>query len=89
MVLSTMQQLYSTGSLSSISLAVGDLNKDKRLDLIVVNNDTDTIDVLFGYFQGFPDSTNLFYWRSNPQSVAVGDFEQRHSTRYRCCQFSR
>ncbi|CAF0985813.1 unnamed protein product [Adineta ricciae] len=63
---------YSTGSLSSIMFTIVDLNGDNRLDIIVVSNDTGSIDVLLGYFEGFPDKVT-YSTDSSPTSVVVGD----------------
>ena len=65
--------MYRTGSHSSISVAIGDLNKDHRLDIVVVNNDTGSIDILLGQYEGFLNQTN-YPTGSYPLSVAVGDF---------------
>ena len=48
-----ISKMYSTGSISSISFAVGDLNKDYRLDRIVVRNDTDCIDISWVFMRDF------------------------------------
>ena len=47
---SRFSPLDSIGSSSSISFALCDYNKDKRLDAIIVNNDTGSIDIVKGYF---------------------------------------
>jgi hypothetical protein len=66
--------MYSTGSLSSISLAIGDFNNDNLLDLTIVSNDTNIIGVLIGYLAvSFPNQMT-YSTGSWPKSVAVGDF---------------
>ncbi|CAF4938042.1 unnamed protein product, partial [Rotaria sp. Silwood1] len=64
--------MYATGAFSSISVAVGDFNKDHRLDIVVVNNDTGAIDILVGRYEGFQNQTK-YSVGSNPQSVSIGD----------------
>ncbi len=67
-------KMYSTGSLSSISLAIGDFNNDNLLDLTIVSNDTNIIGVLIGYLAvSFPNQMT-YSTGSWPKSVAVGDF---------------
>ena len=46
--------MYSTGSRSSISAAIGDINNDYRSDIVTVNYDANSIDVLLGYDESFP-----------------------------------
>ncbi|CAF1040379.1 unnamed protein product [Rotaria sordida] len=65
--------MYSTGSSFSTSLAIGDLNNDNRLDISVVNNDINSISILLGYDEGFPNLTT-YSTGSLPNFVAVGDF---------------
>src|SRR5271157_1775963 len=43
---------YYSGGAFSQSLAVGDLNGDGKLDLVVGNNDSDTVSVLLGNGDG-------------------------------------
>ncbi|CAF3719036.1 unnamed protein product [Rotaria sp. Silwood1] len=64
--------MYQTGATSSISVVVDDFNKDHRLDIVVVNNDTGAINILFGRYEGFQNQTR-YSVGSNPQSVAIGD----------------
>jgi hypothetical protein len=67
---------YSTGSGSQPhGLAIGDLNKDGRLDIVVPNYYANNIGVFFGYgtevFAGvIPYTTGV---GSQPNSVAIGD----------------
>jgi hypothetical protein len=68
---------YSTGFLSRpTSIAVGDFDNDTRLDVVVANNGTDNIMVLFGSGYGtFVSQTTYSTGNdSNPCWVAVGDF---------------
>ncbi|CAF3066109.1 unnamed protein product, partial [Rotaria socialis] len=65
--------MYSTGAFSSIAFALCDVNKDHRLDILVVSNDTGVIDVILGSFEGF-ENQMTFSTGSYPHSVAVGDF---------------
>jgi hypothetical protein len=68
---------YSTGSFSKpTSIAVGDFDNDTRLDVVVANNGTDNIMVLFGSGYGtFVSHTSYSTGNdSYPCSVAVGDF---------------
>ncbi len=71
------QIIYSTGydSIPS-SLAVGDLNKDDHLDIVVANYGTNNIGIFFGYGNGTFTSQKTYTTalNSNPSSVAVADF---------------
>jgi hypothetical protein len=40
--------MYPAESSSSMSFITGDFNKDYRLDIIVISNDTGAIDILLG-----------------------------------------
>jgi hypothetical protein len=68
---------YSIGTFSRpTSIAVGDFNNDTRLDVVVANNGTDNVMILFGSGYGtfvsrmpYPTGNN-----SHPCWVAVGDF---------------
>ncbi|CAF3209137.1 unnamed protein product [Rotaria sp. Silwood2] len=68
---------HKLGSSSApISMAVGDLNNDQRLDIVVANSDSNNIGIFFSYGNGtFENQTTLFTsFSSQPQSVAIGDF---------------
>jgi predicted nucleotidyltransferase len=70
-------QPYSTGLFSRpTSITVGDFDNDTRLDVVVANNGTDNIMVLFGSGYGtFVNQTSYSTgYDSNPCWVAVGDF---------------
>ena len=49
--------MYRTGSISSISVALCDLDKDNLLDLIVISNDTNSISISFGNYESFQSAT--------------------------------
>jgi hypothetical protein len=68
---------YSTGLFSRpTSIAVGDFDNDTRLDVVVANNGTDNIMVLFGSGYGTFVSQRTYSTGNdaNPCWVAVGDF---------------
>jgi hypothetical protein len=58
------------------SLAVGDFNNDKMLDIVVANYGTNDIGILLGHGNGtFADQTTYSTsLNSNPTSIALGDF---------------
>ncbi|CAF4054813.1 unnamed protein product [Rotaria sordida] len=66
-------KMYSTGSSSSVFIAIGDLNRDNRSDIAIINNDTSTIGIMLGYDEFFPIQTTYSTGLA-PYSVAVGDF---------------
>ncbi|CAF4756631.1 unnamed protein product [Rotaria sp. Silwood1] len=73
----TNQTVYSTGSGSyPFSVAVGDFNNDNIIDIVVVNQGTNTV----GLFLGYGDGTfaNLIQFSmsygSRPFAIVVGDF---------------
>ncbi|CAF4135376.1 unnamed protein product [Adineta steineri] len=68
---------YSTGNNSQpYFLAVGDFNKDKHLDIVVANSNTDNIGMFFGYFNEDFLNAPAYSTGSSSQvsSIAVGDF---------------
>ncbi|CAF4073426.1 unnamed protein product [Rotaria magnacalcarata] len=65
-------KMYSTGATSPISLAVGDINKDSRLNVIVVSNDTGALNIPFGSFEGLENQVN-YSADSSPYAVTIGD----------------
>jgi hypothetical protein len=68
---------YSTGfSSQPTSIAVGDFDNDTRLDVVVANNGTDNVMVLFGSGYGTFVSQAMYStgYGSHPCWVAVGDF---------------
>jgi hypothetical protein len=72
----TNQMTYSTGSNSvPYAVAVGDFNKDQRLDIVVANFGTNNIGIFLGTANGtFTSQTTFSTGSSRPRWVAVGDF---------------
>ncbi|HZC24909.1 MAG TPA: VCBS repeat-containing protein [Candidatus Binatia bacterium] len=68
---------YSSGGSYAWSVAVGDLNGDDKLDLVVANFYSDTVGVLFGNGNGTFQPAVMYRTAvsggSNPDSVAVAD----------------
>ncbi|CAF1534639.1 unnamed protein product, partial [Adineta steineri] len=67
---------YSTGSSSQVtSIAVGDFNNDTRLDVVITNNATNNVKVIFGSGYGtfLYDITYSTGNDSQPCSVSVAD----------------
>ncbi|CAF1367328.1 unnamed protein product, partial [Adineta steineri] len=67
---------YSTGSSSQVSsIAVGDFNNDTRLDVVITNNATNNVKVIFGSGYGtfLYDITYSTGYGSQPCSVCVAD----------------
>jgi hypothetical protein len=73
------QIAYSTGSSSRpYSIAIGHLNNDTKMDIIVANSGNENIGILFGYGNG-SFTTEMTYsigTGSNPQNVVVDDFNK-------------
>jgi predicted nucleotidyltransferase len=66
---------YSTGNNSSpCSMAIGDINKDKWMDIVVANRYAKTVGIFFGYGNGTFSSEKTYSMgnRSNLTSIAVG-----------------
>jgi Ca2+-binding RTX toxin-like protein len=58
------------------SLAVGDFNRDGKLDLVFTNNSNNTVEVLRGNGDGtFQSNPLILPVGAGPTSVAVGDFQ--------------
>ncbi|CAF4556191.1 unnamed protein product [Rotaria sp. Silwood2] len=68
---------YPTGSYSTqYSLAVGDMNNDTMLDIVVANYDNNNLGVFIGHGNGTFANIIVFPldYESNPFSIVVGDF---------------
>ncbi|CAF1210047.1 unnamed protein product [Adineta ricciae] len=71
--------VYSTGYDSlPCSLAIGDLNDDNQLDIVVANYGTNNIGIFFGNANGSFTSQQMYSTSSNshPTSVALADLNQ-------------
>jgi uncharacterized membrane protein len=75
----SVQTTYSTGQNSGPeAIAIGDLNNDSQLDIVVANYVSDNIGIFLGYDSGTFASVTTYSTGSNsyPCSVAVGDFNK-------------
>jgi predicted nucleotidyltransferase len=71
------QITYSTGPLSApSSVAVGDINNDKQLDIVVANNGDDSVSVFCGYGNGSFENQIKFSTGSYPNSVVICDLNK-------------
>jgi hypothetical protein len=73
------QVIYTIASNSQpSSIALGDINNDTNLDLIVANYGTGNVGILFGYGNGTfaPQTTFSISTNSRPQYIGLGDFDQ-------------
>jgi hypothetical protein len=71
----TSPTIYSTGSGSTpLGVAVADVNRDNRIDIVVVNYQLVNIGVLLGYGNGAFAAQVTYTTGSAPYSVAIGDF---------------
>jgi hypothetical protein len=71
------QQTMSTSDPSNPhSVAVGDFNDDRRLDIVVANHWSNTVDIFLGYGNGTFSTQVTYSTRggSGPYSIAVSDF---------------
>ena len=71
------QIIYSTGDKSYPSdVVAGDVNNDNRLDLVIVNEGTGSISILFGYDYTSFESEQAYSSIDNvdPRAVVVSDF---------------
>ncbi|CAF4309273.1 unnamed protein product [Rotaria socialis] len=67
----------STGSNSNpIFIVIADFNKDNKPDVVIANNGTNSVGVLFGYGNGFFANQSIYPTdlQSSPYSIAVADF---------------
>jgi hypothetical protein len=74
-----IQQTYSTGSSSYPSwVSVADFNNDSWLDLAVANAGINDVGIFLGNSYGYfsNQSTYSTGYGSNPQAIAVGDFNE-------------
>lgn len=72
---------YSTGDGSvPYSIALGHLNNDSHLDIVVVNSESDNIVLLFGHGDGTFDTGYTYSMgaRSLPYSIAINDLNNDH-----------
>jgi predicted nucleotidyltransferase len=69
------QMTYSTG-LQPFYVAIGDFNKDTRLDIVVPNSGSSNVSVLLGNGDGSFANQMTYSTDSYPSSVAVGDFNK-------------
>jgi hypothetical protein len=70
---------YSTGSVSeSVSITLGDFNNDSILDIVVANQNTNTIGVFLGftYINGVRESIYSTGSSPHPRAVALADFNK-------------
>ena len=68
------QVTFGTGS-SPKAVAIGDLDGDNNLDLVVANRNSDSVSVLLGDGSGSFDPQQTFQTGSYPNSVAIGDLD--------------
>jgi hypothetical protein len=71
------QMTYSTGSgTAPYSIGLGDFNNDTRLDIVVANQDSNSVGILMGYGDGtFANSITFFTGNdSQPHCLTVNDF---------------
>src|SRR3954463_3316338 len=61
---------------SPIDVAVGDFNRDGRLDLVTANSGSANVSVLLGTGAGGFGAATNFPVGTNPSAVAVGDFNR-------------
>jgi hypothetical protein len=64
----------SPTDLYTLSVAVGDFNKDGNSDLVTANNATNNVSLLLGNGDGTFGAATYFGVGSSPYTVAVGDF---------------
>jgi hypothetical protein len=67
---------YGTGGFSPLAVAVGDLNGDHRLDVVVVNENSGSISVLLGNGDGTLQAATTFPAGRTPFFVVLADFNR-------------
>ena len=65
-----------SGGFGSLSLAVGDFNRDGKLDLVEANFSTGNVSILLGNGNGTFQAPRSYGTNGAPTSVAVGDFNR-------------
>ena len=65
-----------SGGFGSLSLAVGDFNRDGKLDLVEANFSTGNVTILLGNGNGTFQAPRSYGTNGAPTSVAVGDFNR-------------
>src|SRR5437016_1683065 len=65
-----------SGGFGSLSLAVGDFNRDGKLDLVEANFSTGNVTILSGNGNGTFQAPRSYGTNGAPTSVAVGDFNR-------------
>lgn len=58
------------------SVAIGDLNRDGKLDIVTANESTDDVSVLFGTGTGLFGAPAKFNVGITPVSVEIGDLNE-------------
>ena len=73
----TARLSIAVGSDGPQAIALADVNKDNRPDIIAVSQDTDEVNVILNDgFGGFNSAPNPFNVGTSPVAVATGDFDQ-------------
>ncbi|MGA2498856.1 MAG: VCBS repeat-containing protein, partial [Tepidisphaeraceae bacterium] len=63
----------ATGGLGSVDLALGDVNGDGKLDVVVANSISGTVSVLFGNGNGTFAAPRIYKAFKNPTAIRLGD----------------
>ncbi|CAF5040037.1 unnamed protein product, partial [Rotaria sp. Silwood1] len=77
------QKLYPTGFQSfPQSIAIGDFDNNRKLDIIVANPGTDNVGIFFGYGNGSFEDQVIYSTgpSSRPSSVVIADFNNDNQT---------
>lgn len=68
--------IYSTGSNSMpYHIALGDLNNDMYIDIVIANYNSDNIGIFSGCGNGSFTNYTTYFTGTNPSSIAVNDFD--------------